>query len=188
MAIPTILAGAAGRALRTLAPIAEYGVQGGRVASHQSRMVASNAATQLADATTWMSAHARDVINSAKGDVASALGTTRQPAFSSELHAASMNLRSSLEAIGSGNGYLAFANGAPARAGGASAQIATAMQELERAAATTARTRVIVGSLALGGAVAGAVALTRGGGGGGGSVPMAPGPIGEPVEPHGELV
>ncbi len=136
MSIPTILSGAAGRALNTLRPL--------------EGMAADVAAS-------------RTLINSAKDDLAKALGGTRQPAFSAELHATSRN----------------FASGLAGPEG-----IRGALDELSSAARTTAvRRGVVIGSLAAGGALAGVLALRGGAGSGDGQI-MAPGPIGQTYEPH----
>ncbi|MCW2922017.1 MAG: hypothetical protein JWL76_1891 [Thermoleophilia bacterium] len=63
------------------------------------------------------------------------------------------------------------------------------LEELSDAASATARKRMVIGTLGLGGALAGLLAL-RGAASGGNSVPMAPGPIGghdAPAE-HGTSV
>lgn len=72
MAIPTILSGAAGRALRAFEPIA------------------TSEAVDMPHFAGWA---AKQTINSAKPDLVKALGAARQPAFSAEMHAAITNLR-----------------------------------------------------------------------------------------------
>jgi hypothetical protein len=129
MAIPTILSGAAGSALKTLKPL-----------------------QAMADDV----AGSRALINSAKPDITKALGATRQPAFSAELHASSRN----------------FASGVAGPEG-----IHAAMAELSTAASATAVKRVTIGSLAIGGALAGLLALRSAANGSDGQI-MAPGPIG----------
>lgn len=106
---------------------------------------------------------ARDLINSARGDVARALGGGRTSSFMAEMHAASRNLHSGARAAGGD----AFSAG---------------IRELEVAARRTATGRMAIGALALGGAIGGAVLLARAlGGGNGDSQPMAPGPLDAPT-------
>lgn len=62
----TMLSGAAGRATRALAPVADLSIDAGA---------------------------ARSLINAARGDIDKALGAARGSSFSGELHAASLNAR-----------------------------------------------------------------------------------------------
>jgi len=164
MAVSTLLTGAAGRALRTLSPINELGDAAGKIAARQSRMVASHEASRLMESSSWISTgQSSAIVTAARDDLARVFGTVRQPGFSNELEMAAFAVRSGIADIASGNGYLAFANGAPARVGLANAQVAGAIRELEVAAASTARSRVIGGLLLAGAGTAGAVALARGG-------------------------
>ncbi len=187
MAIPMILSGAAGRALRTLEPVAAMG-------GHVDNVFAGRVATNGTDLGSFLASSddvltrsaARSIINDAGSDIARALGGTRKPAFSAELHAATQNLRGSVDSLGR-SGSIDDVTRAMNSGSEASSQIGAAMHELQTAASATARTRLVVGgSLAVGGALAGLIALSRGSGSD--SIPMAPGPIGERGQPTGTSV
>jgi hypothetical protein len=118
MSIATLLAGAAGRARTTINPMALIA----RVDAGETRTI----------------------INSARGDVLKALGTSRGPAFMSEMHAASLNMRS----------------------GAASTKGVTDMlagfRELETAARHTSTRRIVGAAGILGGTITGATLLAAG--------------------------
>jgi hypothetical protein len=137
MAIPTILSGAAGRALRTLTPLSTTNTQG-------------------LDALV--------LVNRALPDMVSALGDDAGKALGKRLFDASRS--------------------GSTRTATSREQVRIGLDELQSAASSTATKRVVIGSLAVGGALAGLLAL-RGAGSGGDSQPMAPGPIGEDRAPTG---
>lgn len=99
---------------------------------------------------------AKSIINAARRDIDTALGAARGGAFSSELHAASRNART----------------GAFSDAG--TDAILAGLRELDGAASSTARRRMLVGATLVTGGALGAATLTRGEP----EVPMAPGPLG----------
>lgn len=130
MALPTILSGAAGRALKSLQPL--------------------TTPTKGLDALV--------VVHRAMPDMASALGDDAAKVLGKKLFDAS--------------------RGGSTRTAASREQIRLGLDELQSAASSTATKRIVIGSLAVGGALAGLLAL-RGLGSGSDSIPMAPGPIGE---------
>ena len=141
MAIPTILSGAAGRALKALTPL-----------------------TKPTDGV-----NAFVLVGRAMPDVKVALGDDAAKALHKVL-------------------YRATRSGST-RTAASREQVRIGLDTLEAAAKSTAQKRVVIGTLGLGGALAGLLAL-RGGAGGSDSIPMAPGPIGGDRAPadHGTSV
>lgn len=142
MAIPTILSGAAGRALKALTPLSTTNTRG---------------------------IEALAVVTRATGDITKAIGDDAGKALAKRVFDASRS--------------------GSTRSAASRDTIRAALDTLEGAAKSTAQKRVLVGSLAVGGALAGLLAL-RGLGSGSHSTPMAPGPIGGDQAPaeHGTLV
>jgi hypothetical protein len=155
MAIPTILSGAAGRALQTLAPVTS-------MATHAEATMASGiTATTFRDLSGFPSisaAASKDLINAARADVGHALGADRVGAFQAELHAGVHNLDGNIAALGRNTtvgGKELAAKGITSSAH----EILSGIGELQAAATSTARRRVILGSLATGAGLGGVIAL-----------------------------
>jgi hypothetical protein len=127
MSIPSILTGAAGRALRSLQPL--------------------TTPTKGLDALV--------VVQRAMPEMAAALGDDAAKALGRRLFDASRS--------------------GSTRTAASRETIRLGLQELESAARSTAKQRVIIGSLGIGGALAGIIAVRNAGSGRG--EPMAPGPL-----------
>ncbi|MCW2924965.1 MAG: hypothetical protein JWM98_2369 [Thermoleophilia bacterium] len=177
MNLPSILTGAAGRARVALQPLETMATHVDGVLGGASHMAGGDIGLQVTGSRHWLlGGETKDLINAARGDLGRALGG-RQSAFSAELHAATGNLRSnvgSMERLGMAHPRADVLDGARAATG----QVHAAMSELDAAASTTARRRIMAGVVGLG---AGAIAAAAGAGAlaiPGHGHEMAPGPAG----------
>lgn len=181
MAIPSILTGAAGRALRTLEPVAGMGSHADGVLSGRIATNGTDVASALVTADQVLTpGAARSTINAAGADIAAALGSARKPAFSAELHAATRNLHGGIQGLGRASSIDELTRLTRSTHGAAN-EIGAAMDELRVAASVTARNRVVLGSLGLGGGLAGLASLANGRSGD--VQDLAPGPYRPPATP-----
>ena len=137
MAIPTILSGAAGRALKALTPLT----------------------------TPTKGLEALRVVHRAMPEMTRALGDDAAKVLGKKLFDASRS--------------------GSTRSAASREQVRIGLDMLEAAARSTAQKRIAIGTLAVGGALAGLLALRGVGAGGDHGTPMAPGPLGGDRAPAG---
>ena len=175
MTLPTILTGAAGRALHTLQPVSATANLVDNVLAGPGKLGAGELGTAFKGVGSLFGKDGlRETINRAGVDVTKSLGASRGPAFSAELHAATQNMYGSMSFISRGSAFDDITR-LSAKTHTAANQVSAGIAELESIARSTATRRVVLGAV---GVLAGAAALTRASTSDGPGKILAPGPLG----------
>jgi len=177
MAFPSILTGAAGRALTTLEPVKRLATHVDYVMAGSEHKVGSRLSQHLTGSVNHLSREAaQTTINSAGDDIGRALGRTRGSALSGELHTATQSIDSKRFFIDRDFAATTLPGSMFDDYSKQTSTIHAGIAELQSKARGTAITRMLLGTSAVGVGIAGVGALVASNEST--SRPMAPGPIG----------